>query len=51
MIGNAISSCIELWNKTLRTLVGQHPLLKRTCIKPRHHHWYNNHIQTPSRDL
>ena len=44
MIGSDISSCIELLNKTLRTLIDKHAPLKRTCIKTRPHPWYNNDI-------
>ena len=40
MIGSDISSCIELLNKTLRTLIDKHAPLKRTCIKTRPHPWY-----------
>ena len=40
MIGSDISPCIELLNKTLRTLIDKHALLKRTCIKTRPHPWY-----------
>ena len=44
MIGSDTSSCIELLNKTLRTLIDKHTPLKRTCIKTRPHPWYNNDI-------
>ena len=44
MIGSDTSSCIELLNKTLRTLIDKHAPLKRTCIKTRPHPWYNNDI-------
>ena len=44
MIGSDISSCIELLNKTLRTVIDKHAPLKRTCIKTRPHPWYNNDI-------
>ena len=44
MIGSDISSCIELLNKTLRTLIDKHAPLKRTYIKTRPHLWYNNDI-------
>ena len=44
MIGSDISSCIELLNKTRRTLIDKHAPLKRTCIKTRPHLWYNNDI-------
>ena len=37
MIGSDTSSCIELLNKTLRTLIYKHAPLKRTCIKTRPH--------------
>ena len=40
MIGSDTSSCIELLNKTLRTLIDKHAPLKRTCPHP----WYNNDI-------
>ena len=42
--GSDISSCIELLNKTLQTLIDKHALIKRTCIKSRPHPWYNNDI-------
>ena len=44
MIGSDISSCIELLNKTLRTLIDKHAPLTRTCIKTRPRPWYNNDI-------
>ena len=44
MIGSDILSCIELLNKTLRTLIDKHAPLKRTCIKTRPHPRYNNDI-------
>ena len=44
MIGSDTSSCIELLNKTLRTLIDKHAPLKRTCIKTRPHPWYTNYI-------
>ena len=44
MIRSDISSCIELLNKTLRTLIDKHAPLKRTCIKTCPHPWYNNDI-------
>ena len=44
MIDSDISSCIELLNKTLRTLIDKHAPPKRACIKTRPHPWYNNDI-------
>ena len=44
MIGNDISSYIELLNKTLRALIDTHAPLKCTCIKTFPHPWYNNDI-------
>ena len=41
MIGSYISSCIELLNKTLRTIIDKHAPLKCTCIKTRPHPSYN----------
>ena len=35
MIGSDISSCIELLNKTLRTLIDKQAPLKRACIRAR----------------
>ena len=43
MIDSYISSCTELLNKTLRTLIDKHAPLKRTCINTRPH-VYNNDI-------
>ena len=44
MIGSYILSCIDLLNKTQRTLIDNHAPLKRTRITTRPHPWYNNDI-------